>query len=318
MMAVGILASDLRSAEPHVVRLMPPPTTDPRWLPRPLEDRFGEIIDFTPERLVMKTGDQTIELDAKRVVMLDVPAPDGPSAEGITAYRNGDYAAALPPLAAAVKSGPAVWQQRLLAACLIDSAVHAGRESVALELLRNLADSNPPAWIWRYAPIDWIGWMPNAQREAAALQALDDPRTIVRVVVASWLLRGSQRERAEQVLAAAAQDGQNPDIARLADAVLWRLTPVPRIAEQWPKWQRKVNGLSPALQGGPLASAADRLQAAGQSETATAIWLELATQHEDLVSISREARVRVDALLVASGRESDLRAWRAAVPRPSE
>jgi hypothetical protein len=304
-----IMALHLSAADRYRMLLAPPVSGEARWLPRPLETRSGEIVDFNERLLVLKVDDQTLELDAARIVSISGPAANDAARRGEAAYRRGDYAAALGPLADAVKAGPPVWQQRILACRLIDAAARTGRHGVCFELLGNLVDSQPPTWVWRYAPIEWIGSSSDAEREQAALKALDDSRSMVRLVAASWLLSGARRVRAEQVLGEISQRDAEPVIARLADAVLWRTVPNPQIVSNWPKWERKLSSLSPALQAGPLACAAGRLQAAGQQALATAIWMELATQHSDIVPLAREAHSRVSTLLTRAGLEEDLHAW---------
>jgi hypothetical protein len=110
------------------------------------------------------------------------------------------------------------------------------------------------------------------------------------LVAASWLLSSpSDRLVAERVLEALAADRREPALARLAEVVSWRRTPVPQIANAAANWPQLVERLPISLQGGPLLTIADRLEAAGEQARSREFYLTVALLHQHPNTLARYA-----------------------------
>ena len=80
------------------------------------------------------------------------------------------------------------------------------------------------------------------------------------------------------------QTNQRPEIAQLAEAVLWRAATPPDVKRSASKWLARLDALPMVLQTGPTATLIDKLRGAGQADAANHLqWsLELTPIHQGL------------------------------------
>lgn len=271
----------------------PRPSGASTWLPQPIHETAGTIAQMAGDTLRMESPseDKPVYIAVDRIVWIE-PAWSSPEArEGMQAFEERRYAESIPQLLKAVQLGPPPWQQQWLSAHLAMAATEANRHPAALELVGQLDRSGMPLPMLALLPIRWTSRPVEPAAVASARERIDAAEPAVRLVAASWLLSNTAtRTRAERTLEALATDAANPWIARLAEAVLWRRTPVPRIESDAPGWLEKIDRLPIALQGGPLLCAADRLEAAGHGEQARELYLAAALLHRHPRPVADEAR----------------------------
>jgi hypothetical protein len=281
-----------------------PPTTKEAFIPRSFRVRSGTIVDFNAEQLQLKVGDETYRIDSQRVVRVEFQPSNERIREGFELFQSRQYDKVIATLQHATKQAPPVWQQQLIGTRMIAAAMPQKKYAGALELTRNLVDSKAPPMAYRFFPIDWTGLSPDPKRTALAVETLGDPRPILRVIAASWLLAGTERDDAAEALRGVAKGSDEDPIATiLAKALLWRTTPVPEIESRSSRWLEAIDQEIPiAVQAGPIACVADRLSSASRTEQALVLWLELALEHDDLGPLHEEAVQRAREALGKLGR----------------
>ncbi|XZE53308.1 hypothetical protein SH139x_005044 [Planctomycetaceae bacterium SH139] len=270
----------------------PPPSSESDWLPRPIQLSAGEVISFDNQRVKLEASDQqaplVISLD--RVVWLEASYESELAKRGMRLFADGKYAEAISPLLEAIRQGPPIWQQQWLIGHLAIAATEAERFPAALELVKQLQQSQPPIPAYCLLPVRWHSRPSSPQAISAARKVIGSEATAVRLVAASWLLSSpSDRLVAERVLEALAADRREPALARLAEVVSWRRTPVPQIASVSANWPQLVERLPISLQGGPLLTTADRLEAAGEQARSREFYLSVALLHQHPNTLARYA-----------------------------
>lgn len=272
----------------------PPPSGASRWLPQPIIETTGTIAQLAGETLQMESAaeDQPpTYIAVDRILWIEPAWSVAPAREGMQAFEEGRYEEAIPQLLEAVRAGPPPWQQQWLSAHMAMAAHETGRYPAALELVAQLDRSGMPMPIFALLPIRWTSRPVEAPAVMAARERIDAAEPAVRLVAASWMLSSpATRGQAERTLDALSIDGQHPWIARLADAVRWRRTPVPQIEAEASGWLAKIDQLPIALQGGPLLCAADRLDAAGHGDQARELFWAAALLHRQPRPVADKAR----------------------------
>lgn len=277
----------------------PPPAGASQWLPQPIIETIGKVVSMTDETLQMESPaeDQPpIYIAVERIVWMEPAWSVPPAREGMQAFVEGRYAEAIPLLIEAVRAGPPQWQQQWLSGHMAMAANETGRYAAALELVAQLDRSGMPMPMFALLPIRWTSRPVEASAVIAARERIDAAEPAVRLVAASWMLSSpATRGQAERALDALSVDGQHPWIARLADAVRWRRTPVPQIETEAAGWIAKIDQLPIALQGGPLLCAADRLDAAAHGDQARELFWAAALLHRQPRPIADQAHAAAES-----------------------
>lgn len=275
----------------------PRPSGASMWLPQPIIETSGAIVQMTDETLQVesRSDDKPTNIAVDRIVWIEPAWASAEAREGMEGFAAGRYGEAIPRLLQAIRSGPPLWQQQWLTAHMAMAAYEAQRYPAALELVGQLERSGAPMPMLALLPIRWTSGSIEAPAVIAARARIDAAEPSVRLVAASWLLSNTAtRARAERTLDQLAVDTANPWVARLAEAVRWRRTAVPRIEADAPGWLEKIDRLPIGLQGGPLLCAADRLDAVGRGEQARELFLAAALLHRHPRPIADEARAAVE------------------------
>lgn len=276
------------------------------WYAAPLSSLRGRVIEYDAEelRLEMPDGSQR-RVPAERVVRLEAELPE-PAGAALRGYRDGKPAReSIPELFTAIQVPPPVWVQRLLTASLAGAAFEANRFPAALELVAGLAAAGAPPPLIAELPIHWnLVPLPDTAA-SAALARLDDPEPLVRLVAASWLVATAQRSRAIAVLEALAADPAAPQIAKLADALLWSTFPPgdQRLVRSW--YEPRLERLPIALQAGPLSILAAKFSAARRDEETLELLLRIALHYDSPRWIVAQARRDSVDLLQSLGRAEE-------------
>lgn len=268
------------------------------WLPQPIIETAGAIEQMTVETLRVdgpSDDDSPTTIAVDRIVWIEPAWNSSQAREGMQQFEAGRYAEAIPPLLEAVRLGPPAWQQQWLSAHMAIAAHETSRYPAALELVGQLERSGMPVPMLALLPIRWTSRPVEPPAVQAARARVNAAEPAVRLVAASWLLSNTAtRAQAERTLDALVVDSERPWVARLAEAVRWRRTPVPQIEAEAPGWLAKIDRLPIALQGGPLLCAADRLEAVGRGEQARELYLAAALLHRHPRPVSDEARAAAE------------------------
>ncbi|WP_197525512.1 hypothetical protein [Pseudobythopirellula maris] len=234
----------------------------------------GEILDLTGERLTLRR-ENGAELRAPADRLLDLKTVWEVSYErSRAAMVVGEWSAADALLADAVRSEKRPWAKRRVVEDLIVVRVALGANESAGELFLALAASDPATPAWRLAPLAWEP--PTATTSGGVgrrvalrwLGAANDP--VARLLGASWLLGDRASAAAEAELLRLAES-DNPRVAPLATAQLWRLRTRDARPDQLALWEEKTRETPEPVRAGPWLVVSRGLLAAERwDEAATA------------------------------------------------
>ncbi|TWU23329.1 hypothetical protein Pla52o_28650 [Novipirellula galeiformis] len=258
---------------------MRPTAAQSNWYPQAIQMRVGEIISLDAKQISIRlAGDEKESLfAAHRVIWIEPSQRSEKQTAAIELFDAQKYDESLRGLLDSLKERPPVWRQQWLSMLAAQAAWRSARAAIALELVAQLDRRPLPPLVLAWLPIAWRndrGTSSGATTEAAQ-KRLADPAPAVRLVAASWLLSTDQRDRAVQTLKALRSDHARPEIAKLADVVLWRTTLPPEVAEQASRWQEKLDALPMVLQVGPTVLIVEQLSNANQEAAAESLKLSL-------------------------------------------
>ncbi len=316
VVAIALLFSGSWAAAADAVWYLPPAASSvgqTGWLPQPLRKLSGTIESFQQGKLQIVVADASSveglarrELDDDRIVWIQVDW-SGEGAEVQQAFEdfnNRQFAACLKPMGEYVKRAKPRWRQLIAYGYLMNAAAAVDKHSAALAIAAGFHAAAPPACFYSLLPIAWTRPPINAARDQAAVAGLQHADPAVRVIAASWLLTGTNRQRADAVLARASNDPTDPLLARLADAIRWRTAAGPEVAASLATWERKVDQLPIAVQAGPMTAIADRLQASGRGEEALAWWLSVAELGKQPGELADEAAAKARQLMETMAKQA--------------
>lgn len=250
------------------------------WLPQPFRQITGQVKDFAggKVRIVSTSNPQrpiSMSVDFPRVIWIE---PDwnregAALAKAFDSLRNGDAQTAMPVINQYVRTTKSAWRQRIAYGTLMQAAADTKNYRAALLIAVGFHNAAPPDYLYAMLPVAWAQIDRDASRDATAMAMLAHENPAVRLVAASWVYSGPNRQRADTTLANLSNDSTIPLIARMADAVRWRSVAGPKVLESLPRWESKLAGLPIAIQPGPMTTIAERLETNGASDAALKWWL---------------------------------------------
>jgi len=154
------------------------------------------------------------------------------------------------------------WQQRVVVAEMIDSAVALEQYAVAARIFKILAQDTSPELLLSRIPVPWTD---------------------------AWLLGSEHRLVAIEKLKSIAASGDSL-MASYSKTQLWRLAaPEEVFSTGFAQWTALRDQLPLALQAGPSMLLAHRLDQAGQTKIALTEWLRVTSLHEDRYHLRNRA-----------------------------
>lgn len=280
----ALLTSLVISQEPDRIWLEPkrPTSFESDWNARGVQKVTAKIIEFDGTKIsYVVTGDEAETVaSSARVLWIERGDVDDLEAEAIQFFADGQYSESLTKLPIILKQRPPVWRQQWLTMMAANAAWKSRRSKIALELVSQLDRRPLPLMTISWLPIAWKNGTQPSDAIAQAKQRLEDPSLAVQLVAASWLLSSANRSEAIDTLKTL-QRGPKPNIAALAEALLWRSATPPQVTQQYKSWQKKIDGMPMVLQTGPTITLIDKLRSAGLSDAADPLqWsLELTPIH---------------------------------------
>jgi hypothetical protein len=279
----------------------PPANSSARsnWLPRQLEFAAGTIVKFDRERMELDPigESQPTMIPSERIIWIEPKYSSELGSQGMQEFSDRRFPEAVPKLFAAIELRPEVWEQQWLTVHLALAAYKVEKYTATLGIVESWSASQPPVPLLGLLPIRWTTKSVSATAIAAARQKLESPENVERLVAASWLLGSPEdQSRAEQTLEKLTNDRRQREVSQLAEAVLWRRTPVPRIESVVEGWLRKIDTMPIALQAGPLLVVADRLRAINEIDRAKELYLSIVLLYQHVGLLADEAKVELQQL----------------------
>jgi hypothetical protein len=282
------------------------------WNPPVAERMSGTIEEFNEESIIFLQDGERRELPSNRVAAVQPVWKSELAAKAHQLFMDRQYKQAIEAIPAAVKSNLPRWQQRLLIAHIVDSAVAIGSvKGAAGVFLDSLAPNQPPAMLYSSLPLCWTSDEPDRLLRQAAMEWLDSDNEVAQLVGASWLLLGAESEAARRKLVRLQTSKREP-IAALAVVQGWRLVSPSDTAAKLPGWFDYRDRLIEPLQIGPTEFLADRLSRIGMTELAIGQWSRIASVHPGRYHRGAKALQAAQVQLQQQGRTEEskrLQAW---------
>jgi len=144
------------------------------------------------------------------------------------------------------------WVQRRILRDLALCHRATGDRLMATEMFKRIVESDPETQYLDAMPLAWVTAELSQSEEKQALQWMADKNSrLWRLLGSSWLLSGSERPRAIQMLRQLVTM-PDPRGASLAVAQLWRTQSVTATASDLRRWQRAIQDMEPPLRHGAV------------------------------------------------------------------
>ncbi|MEL6896636.1 MAG: hypothetical protein AAFP90_11080, partial [Planctomycetota bacterium] len=168
------------------------------------------------------------------------------------------------------------WMTQWVGVRLIAAGYLAGQWEQTFNLVSQIDQRPLPPFLLAELPLMWM--RAEHPQTAAAARVAAAPWTskgtpATRLLAASILQHDPADKTGIATLRALAGDTNRPLLARYAQVLIWRNETPPSVLRNWKQWKRKCDALPIAMQQGPLALVADRLQTGGKSVDARPLWL---------------------------------------------
>lgn len=255
----------------------------------------GTVLDYTGQQLVLRrSSGQDERYDGRRVV--DVRSEwTAPHAEAEKLLAEGKPAEALIQLREALKAEPRTWVRRRIIARTVSAYYETGQVEAAGNAFTLLVGSDPETPYFAVIPLAWLPSATSAAVESRAAQWLAAESPAVRLLGASWLLVSPRRSAATQALETLARD-EDPRVAFLASAQLWRGATATVTDQQLEQWTQLVERMPDELRAGPYLLLAQGYARREQAQQAALYYLRLPILFPEQRTLAAEA-------LLAAGRQ---------------
>jgi hypothetical protein len=222
----------------------------------------GEVVDYTGRELTLRRlGGRDERIEASRIV--DVQSPwTAPHKAADELFRSRKYAAALAAYREAAGLDQRGWVRRRIAAQTAWCLCYLDQTDAAIDLFLELVRQDPLTLHFDAIPLSWQTRVPDARVQRRASELLDARNSHVAILIgASWLLPTAHRAKSMDALRGLLAS-DDPRIAHLAAAQLWRTRMAAATAEDVARWQEQIRRMPSAIRAGPtfvVAQALDRL-----------------------------------------------------------
>lgn len=263
----------------------------------------GRIQDFTGRELVLQTG---VGSGLQRFAAADVievqTAYQPLHEQGRRQLRAGQADAAWTALDRVLELEDRKWVRREILALQVECALQLRRFSDAATRFLMIAESDPTTAHYRLIPLVWTEMAEPEMSTADARVWLNSDVARAKLIGASWLLQGADRDNARLTLQLLATDS-DPLVQRLAQAQLWRLRlDEPNLsAEELRRWEILAEDWPTSLRAGPLFLIGRGYALRQEWLSASAAWLWLPLEWQARGDLAAEALWRAARALERVG-----------------
>ncbi len=317
LQAVSILATDARAEQATVYWDKPQRSDESVIFSQRVQAITGEVQEFSGKRIVVQQVGRTEptviavdQLTGVRVIWESEPA-----VRAHEHFRIGNWRDCI----LATKEAndlPDVpdWQRKMLSLQVVSAATHFEKLETATLVFKALRQREMPNFGYAYLPVAWSTVAPNSAVVQAAEKFASDTDAAAKLVAATWLLHGPQRQASVKALESIAQ-GNEPVLSQIAKTQLWRtIAPQEFVTSHLSKAINFRDSMPLYLQAGPTAVIADRVERSGDWAGAWNYWLEVAmTSRNSQLPVFNTAIDHLTDLAQRTGREADWLAIREAL-----
>jgi len=281
--------------------------------------RSGEIVDYSRGTLSLRLpGGRLESIVADRIVDYETTlVPDQQA--GIELLAQGKALQAIDRLRAALAKETRTWMRRQILAQLSTAYRSTGQVELAGQTFLLIVRSDPATRFYSVIPLTWNARQPPAPLHDRALSWLENQEMpAARLLGASWLLSGRERERADATLRRL-ETASDKRIALLATAQVWRSRVLTASPAEVSAWERQLGSFPKSLRAGPYYIVAQGLARRHQTTEAALMFLRVPILYPGEAELSAECLYSAGNQLSLAGQPLEARiAWRELVDRYSE
>jgi tetratricopeptide (TPR) repeat protein len=256
----------------------------------------GEILDFRGSGLLLRhrSGrEETIPIERVIEVQTQWHAQH---VAGDRQFDSGFYEEALRSYAEALRDGPRDWVRRRILARSLRCLLRLGKTQQAVEVFLLIWREDHQTPHFELIPLPWTTQpTPAGLQERARIWIQDRSSAAARLIGASWLVTTADRTESLRVLRELARCNE-PRIAFLAEAQLWRTEVVTATAQDANRWGARIERMPELLRAGPYHVVGQLLSRQKRHEDAAMAFLKAALLHAEQYPLVAES-------LLAAARE---------------
>ncbi len=286
-------------AADDVVTLVP---ADPHAEPTMVR---GTVLEYTGQELRIRTPAGETTLSATKVAKVDTNYPPQ-YGQALTLLTSGKSSAAAQLLDEAALGETRPWVRRAILARQAIALHAAGQPSSAGDLALQIVEEDPYTVHLEALPLAWGSFPPNFERDRAARRWLQMPSLQAQLMGASWLVTTADRADALRVLQNLRKANQ-PPIALLAEAQLWRTQIVTATATQAEQWQNQLEAgvLKGPVTAGPYLTLGKVWRQLANDTTAALLLIRPAILYPEQRAIAADGLLQSARILHESGRSAE-------------
>ena len=289
--------------------------------------RQGEVQRYNRRLLQLKSSSGVVSrIPADRVIRVSATYLDGYQ-RAIRLEHKGNFAAALAEYQAAYRAEKRIWVKQQIVARMV-ACMHAdGDVRRAITTYLAMMKHDPETRFRQVIPVPWRPAAQSLDFESEAKRWLLDKKQsrVARLIAASWLLSGANRQLAESALRELSEprqrsstagergrsdgtrgrDAGNDWVTRLAETQLWRRRVVTVEAGELNQWQESFHLLPDDLKSGPAFVLALGLSRHRQLDEAVVAYLQVVWRDPPQVELAADALWSASKLLQQLGRDGE-------------
>ncbi len=266
--------------------------------------RRGTITEWRGSELTLDSDGRERKIANAEIVEIQTTWPTEYS-QALASLELGDWESANKQLQTALAIETRPWARRAIRADLVRILSATEQHDTAIRQFLMILKEDPQTRHFYLCPLQWIATSQIPQSESQTL--IDTTNPVERLVGASWLLGGSDREKATQVLETLASD-IDPRIQSLAIAQLWRLRLLnlgSMNARQVQVWEARIAEMPSNLRAGPWYLVAEAQSRMGKTDDAAINWLRIPILYPEQLSLSAAALYQTSLLLHNASRAEE-------------
>jgi tetratricopeptide (TPR) repeat protein len=270
-------------------------------------ERTGTVIDYSGTGLIFQeTNERETTIPVSRV--LEIRSQwQTEEIKGDSLQTLGDFAGAIEAYRAAHFKETRKWAARKLLAKLTQIYAIQGQWEQAGESFLKLIAEDAETPYFSSIPLAWRSSVTTASvGNVAEKMLVSKTLPTARLMAASWLLAGVQRNKAMETLGALASD-IDPRISKLAIAQLWRAKLALATGDDAIGWQEQLRTFPPEIRSGPLLMLGDLQQRFMNYDQALLSYLEASLMENGNLANRMEGFMATAKLFAKLERKSELR-----------
>lgn len=278
--------------------------------------RRGIITQWLGKQITLESSGRARLVDSDTVIDLQTQWPDSYT-QAVERMEQQQFAEAIPLLQAAITAELRPWARRAIGGKLLECLIRTGNEASAIGEFVTITREDPETRFFNLAPLPWVSsvFMGNISNQAAGWMQSNDP--IEKLMGAAWSMSGNGRQAAVTAMKELSGN-ENPCVAGLAKAQLWRTQSMSASPDTIQRWESQLNAMPPSVRAGAYLMLADAQSRNELTDAAAINLMRIAVLHPEQHGLAAAALYRCADLRQNAGRLDQSRTLWAEVVRNYE